>query len=78
MLAAGLFNQEVEPPKNATQVVSFTLECLDAIEDLNKQLSASLQVRIDVNSGGLLIASILGTDKPLFDIIGLYKNIFIF
>ena len=70
MLAAGLFNQDVEPSKHATQVVSFTLECLDAIEDLNEQLNASLQVRIGVNSGGPLIAGVLGTDKPLFDIIG--------
>ena len=75
MLAADLLNQEVEPPKQKTQFVSFTLECLDAIEDLNEQLNASLQVRIGVNSGGPLIAGVLGTDKPLFDIIGDLINV---
>lgn len=71
MLAAGLFNPDCDPSEHATQVVSFALECLDAIEDLNENvLNASLQVRIGVNSGGPLIAGVLGTDKPLFDIIG--------
>ncbi|OHT00793.1 Adenylate and Guanylate cyclase catalytic domain containing protein [Tritrichomonas foetus] len=70
MCAAGLFNLDVEPCQHAIQVVSFALECLDAIEELNEQLNASLQVRIGINSGGPLIAGVLGTDKPLFDIIG--------
>lgn len=33
-------------------------------------MNALLQVRIGVNSGGPLIAGVLGTDKLLFDIIG--------
>ena len=70
MLDAGLFNPDVEPSKHATQVISFTLECLDAIEDLNEQMNSLLQVRIGVNSGGPLIAGVLGSDKPLFDIFG--------
>jgi PAS domain S-box-containing protein len=70
MAAGGLFNPEQEPAAHANQVVQFALECLDAIEDLNEQLNASLQVRIGVNTGGPIIAGVLGTDKPLFDIIG--------
>jgi PAS domain S-box-containing protein len=70
MAAAGLFNPGEAPSVHASQVVQFTLECLDAIEEINEQLNASLQVRIGVNTGGPLIAGVLGTDKPLFDIIG--------
>ena len=70
MAAAGLFNPDSAPKDHATQVVSFALECLDAIEELNEHLNASLQVRIGVNTNGPLIAGVLGTDKPLFDIIG--------
>jgi class 3 adenylate cyclase len=70
MAAAGLFNPEVEPQVHANQAVQFALECLDAIEFLNDQLNASLEVRVGVNTGGPLIAGVLGTDKPLFDIIG--------
>ena len=43
---------------------------LDAIDELNEQLNANLMVRIGVNSGGPIIAGVLGTEKPLFDIIG--------
>jgi class 3 adenylate cyclase len=70
MAAGGLFNPEQEPVVHANQVVQFALECLEAIEDLNEQLNAQLEVRIGANTGGPLIAGVLGTDKPLFDIIG--------
>jgi PAS domain S-box-containing protein len=70
MAAAGLFNPDIDPAKHANQVVQFAIECLDAIEELNEQLNASLEVRVGVNTGGPLIAGVLGTDKPLFDIIG--------
>ena len=70
MAAAGLFTPN-EPPKNhAQQVIQFGLDCLVALDEANGQLDASLQVRIGVNTDGPLIAGVLGTDKPVFDIIG--------
>ncbi|KAH0794780.1 Adenylate and Guanylate cyclase catalytic domain containing protein [Histomonas meleagridis] len=70
MAAAGLFNPESQPSQHALQVVKFALDCLNVIEELNDQLDANLQVRVGINTGGPLIAGVLGTDKPLFDIIG--------
>lgn len=70
MAAGGLFSPDLDPSTHANQVLQFALQALDAIEELNIQLNASLQVRIGINSGGPLIAGVLGTDKPLFDIIG--------
>jgi class 3 adenylate cyclase len=70
MAAARLFNPDEEPAVHANQVVQFALECLAGLEDLHQQLNASLQVRVGVNTDGPLIAGVLGTDKPLFDIIG--------
>ncbi|KAH0794384.1 Adenylate and Guanylate cyclase catalytic domain containing protein [Histomonas meleagridis] len=70
MAAAGLFSPDVQPNQHAMQVIKFALDCLNVIEDLNDQLDASLQVRVGINTGGPLIAGVLGTDKPLFDIIG--------
>lgn len=70
MAAAGLFSPDEPPKSHAIQTITFGLRVLDAIEDLNEQLNASLMVRIGVNSGGPIIAGVLGTDKPLFDIIG--------
>lgn len=70
MAAGGLFTPEENPQNHASQVVNFGLETLVALEDANNQFNANLQVRIGVNTGGPLIAGVLGTDKPVFDIIG--------
>ena len=70
MAAAGLFNPDVTPDVHATDVINFALDCLRALEEANDALEASLNVRIGVNTGGPLIAGVLGIDKPLFDIIG--------
>ena len=70
MAAAGLFSPDEPPKMHAIQTITFGLRVLDAIEELNEQLNASLAVRIGVNSGGPIIAGVLGTEKPLFDIIG--------
>jgi len=70
MAAGGLFHHDHNPKEHAVQMVQFGLRALDAIEELNEQLNANLQVRIGINTGGPLIAGVLGTEKPLFDIIG--------
>ncbi|OHT12376.1 Adenylate and Guanylate cyclase catalytic domain containing protein [Tritrichomonas foetus] len=71
MAAAGLFSEEGSNPSlHAEQTVKFGLDCLQCIEDMNIKLDANLQLRIGVNSGGPLYAGVLGSDKPVFDIIG--------
>lgn len=70
MAAAGLFNTDAPPESHADQVVQFGLECVANLDEVNIKLDASLQIRIGINSGGPVIAGVLGTDKPAFDIIG--------
>ena len=70
MSAGGLFDPDGPPEAHAIQMIKFTLDALQALEETNIQLNSVLQVRIGVNSGGPLIAGVLGTDKPIFDIIG--------
>lgn len=70
MAAAGLFDPDTQPSSHAKQIVQFALDALSALEEANTQLNSSLSVRIGVNTGGPLIAGVLGTDKPVFDIIG--------
>ncbi|OHT03304.1 Adenylate and Guanylate cyclase catalytic domain containing protein [Tritrichomonas foetus] len=70
MAAAGLFTPDEPPAHHAEQTVRFALEALNELDEVNVKLSSSLQVRIGINSGGPLIAGVLGTDKPVFDIIG--------
>ncbi|KAK8838264.1 hypothetical protein M9Y10_035685 [Tritrichomonas musculus] len=70
MCAGGLFNPDDQPSSHAEQMVRFGLDALQNIEDMNVKLNAVLSVRIGINTGGPLIAGVLGTDKPTFDIIG--------
>jgi len=70
MAAANLFTPDESPQVHASPTVQFGLASLAALEEVNGQLDSSLVVRIGVNSGGPLIAGVLGTDKPVFDIIG--------
>lgn len=70
MCAGGLFTPEEQPVTHAEQMTKFGLECLQVLEDSNIKLNTMLNVRIGINTGGPLIAGVLGTDKPTFDIIG--------
>ncbi|OHS95919.1 Adenylate and Guanylate cyclase catalytic domain containing protein [Tritrichomonas foetus] len=70
MAAAGLFTEGKEPENHANQAVKFGIDALNSLEDANVKLDASLMVRIGINTGGPIIAGVLGTDKPVFDIIG--------
>ncbi|KAK8833926.1 hypothetical protein M9Y10_005815 [Tritrichomonas musculus] len=71
MAAAGLFSKESIPPNaHAEEILKFALECLAELDAVNMKLNANLQLRIGINSGGPLLAGVLGTDKPVFDIIG--------
>lgn len=70
MAAGGLFQEENIPQEHATQIVQFGLDAIQELDDINVKLNANLMIRIGVNTGGPLIAGVLGTDKPVFDIIG--------
>jgi class 3 adenylate cyclase len=70
MAAGGLFNPDVPPASHAEQMVRLAVDALDVIDEVNMTLSVELLVRIGINSGGPILAGVLGTDKPTFDIIG--------
>jgi class 3 adenylate cyclase len=67
MCASGLFGHSEH--QSVEEIVTFAVECLDSLEDLNMKKLSSFQVRIGINSGPL-IACVLGSDKLAFDIIG--------
>jgi len=69
MAASGLFC-DVSGKQHAEQIVRFAIDILQELEVINVRLNASINVRIGINSGGPIIAGVLGTDKPIFDIIG--------
>lgn len=71
MCAAGLFDYEtVKTEESANQVIRFGFDTLGVITDLNLKHNLDLSIRIGVNTGGPIIAGVLGTDKRVFDIIG--------
>jgi len=70
MAASGLFAPDMAPERHAEEIVKFGLDVLSELEELNIKLNSNLSVRIGINSGGPLIAGVLGTDRPVFDIIG--------
>jgi class 3 adenylate cyclase len=69
MCAAGLFDN-CDPEVSTTDVVLDVIECLQCIEDQNTKTDINLSVRIGVNTGGSIIAGVLGSDSPAFNIIG--------
>ena len=70
MVASGLFSPNTPHQKHAEQIIKFGIEVLQQLESFNIQNHSNLSVRIGINSGGPIIAGIISTDKPVFDIIG--------
>jgi class 3 adenylate cyclase len=69
MCAAGLFALD-EAPRNPTdQMARFAAEAIQALDQINVKLATNLSVRVGVNTGGPIVAGVLGTDEPVFDII---------
>jgi class 3 adenylate cyclase/PAS domain-containing protein len=70
MCAGGLFDEGNQPQIHAEQMISFGLDMIQALQLLNIELSESLRMRVGVNTGGPIVAGVLGIDKPTFDILG--------
>lgn len=74
MAAGGLFN-EVSKNSHEVEAIEFAIRCGKAIRKRNMQVKSNLQLQIGINTGGPIIAGILGSDKPLFDIWGDAVNV---
>ncbi|OHT03073.1 Adenylate and Guanylate cyclase catalytic domain containing protein [Tritrichomonas foetus] len=70
MAAGGVFSEMNQPAEHAKEVVNFGLDAIDRIRDINKELNENLQIRVGVNTGGPIVAGVLGIGKPTFEIIG--------
>jgi class 3 adenylate cyclase len=78
MGAGGIFDEINHATQHSKQVVSFGLDCIDSINELNTELGESLQIRVGVNTGGPIYAGVLGgigSGKPSFEILGPAINI---
>jgi class 3 adenylate cyclase len=70
--AGGVFSEVNQPAEHTKQVVSFGVDALDSVTELNKELGESLEIRVGVNTGGPIVAGVLGGGfgKPTFEILG--------
>jgi class 3 adenylate cyclase len=70
MCAGGIFDNIHQPGIHALQTVSFGLDIIKALQLLNIEIGENLKIRVGVNTGGPIVAGVLGIDKPTFDILG--------
>lgn len=70
MCAGGIFSEVNQPAVHAREVTEFGLEAIQCLRDLDKELGLKLQIRVGINTGGPIVAGVLGTEKPTFEIIG--------
>lgn len=48
----------------------FGLEAISALRYINKEYDLKLRIRVGINTGGPIMAGVIGTDKPTFEILG--------
>ncbi|OHT09546.1 Adenylate and Guanylate cyclase catalytic domain containing protein [Tritrichomonas foetus] len=70
MAAGGIFAEINQPTEHAKEVVTFGLDSIRAILDINKEIGEKLKIRVGVNTGGPIVAGVLGIGKPTFEILG--------
>ena len=75
MTAGGIFSEINQPSTHAKEMVEFCLEAIKAVEEINKEMGQDLRIRIGINTGGPLVAGVLGSKKPTFEILGPVINL---
>jgi class 3 adenylate cyclase len=72
--AAGSFGVTFNPMIQAIEMIMCSLDLIDAISVVNKDMGTKLSVRIGVAFGGPISAGVMGIHKPVFDIWGAVVN----
>ena len=70
MCAGGIFSDVNQPAVHATEMIEFGLDAIQAVTDLDEETGEKLRIRVGVNTGGPIVAGVLGIGKPTFEILG--------
>ena len=70
MCAGGIFAEVNQPNVHAKEITEFGQESIECIRQLDEELNIQLQIRVGINTGGPIVAGVLGTEKPTFEILG--------
>jgi class 3 adenylate cyclase/PAS domain-containing protein len=70
MAAAGIFSEVNQPAVHAKEMVMFGINAITSIDELNGEVNQHLRIRVGINTGGPIVAGVLGIGKPTFEILG--------
>ena len=70
MCAGGVFDEVNQQSEHAKQAISLGVDLIACIRNINRELKYNLTLKVGCNTGGPVVAGVLGIDKPTFDILG--------
>ena len=70
MAAGGIFSEVNQPSIHAKEVVSFGVQSVRKVNLINEKIGENLRIRVGVDTGGPIVAGVLGIGKPTFEILG--------
>ena len=65
-----MFDEVCNPANHSKQCVEFGCEAIKKVNEVDAEYNEQLKIRVGVNTGGPIVAGVLGTDKPTFEILG--------
>ncbi|EAX94016.1 Adenylate and Guanylate cyclase catalytic domain containing protein [Trichomonas vaginalis G3] len=75
MAAGGIFDEINQPAVHAKEVVDFGCKVIKKLEEIDERENEKLRIRVGINTGGPIVAGVIGTEKPTFEILGPAINI---
>ena len=75
MAAGGIFDEVNQPAVHAKEVVDFGCLVIKKLVDIDEKENEKLRIRVGINTGGPIVAGVIGTEKPTFEILGPAINI---
>ncbi|EAY03761.1 Adenylate and Guanylate cyclase catalytic domain containing protein [Trichomonas vaginalis G3] len=75
MAAGGIFDEVNQPAVHAKEVVDFGTLVIKKLLDIDESENEKLRIRVGINTGGHIVAGVIGTEKPTFEILGPAINI---
>ena len=70
MAASGIFSEINQPAVHAKELTGFGIDAIAAVQKVNSETDQKLQIRVGINTGGPIVAGVLGSGKPTFEILG--------
>jgi len=71
MAAGGIFMETNQPSIHSKEAVQFGIEAINCIRNINNKYGENLKIRVGVHTGGPIVAGVIGTGKPTFELFGL-------